>query len=448
MLGQPKTKELLQSILKRSTAGQTEVIVMATDEQLTRFANNIIHQNVSEMNVTVTARVALGQRVGMATTNDLSSVGLDQVVETATNIARFQPENPDFPGFAEPLPLSALDAFDAPTADFGPQDRARQVGIICRRADEADLVASGAFSTTANELAVANSQGVLAYHASSAASLSTVMMSDDSAGYAAENAWQVGDLDVPALGDEAIAKALRSRAPRDLEPGVYTVVLEPYAVQDLMSMLAFIGMGALALQEGRGWMNERIGQQVVSPSISIWDDGHDLGGRPMPFDFEGTPKQRVDLIKEGVAMGVVYDTLTASKEEGQSSTGHALPPTMTRNMGPVPLHLFMAPGDATLQDMIASTERGLLVTRFHYTRPVHPRDAIVTGLTRDGTFLIEGGEIAYPVKNLRYTQSYLEALAGTDMVGRETRLLGGYLGGQRAVALKLGAFNFTGVTQF
>lgn len=442
MLGQQKTKELLQSILKRSTSGQTEVVVVGKDEHLTRFANSMIHQNVSEMNITVTVRVALGQRVGMATTNDLTDAGLNQVVETATSIACLQPENPDFPGFPQPQPLSSVDAFDQATAGFSPQDRARQVGVICRRADEAHLIASGAFSTTVNELAVANSQGVLAYHAGTAASLATVVMSDDSAGYAAENVWKVADLDVSALGDEAIAKALRSRAPRDLEPGVYTVVLEPYATQDFLAMLAYIGMGALSLQEGRSWMNERIGQQVVAPSISIWDDGLDLSGQPMPFDFEGMPKQRVELIKEGVALGVVYDTITANKEEGRTSTGHALPAAMAANMGPMPANLFMASGDATLKDMIASTERGLLVTRFHYTRPVHPRDAVVTGLTRDGTFLIEKGEIAYPVKNLRYTQSYLEALAGTDMVGREPKSLGGYFGSQCAVALKLAEMSF------
>lgn len=448
MLGQRKTTELLTSILQRGTADQTEVVVSGQDEQLTRFANNVIHQNVSETNITVTVRAAWGQRVGMATTNDITGSGLDRVVETASRIAQLQPENPEFPGFPGPRPISSVNAFDGHTAAFSPEDRALQVGVLCQRADEGGLIASGAFSTSINELAVANSHGVLAYHASTIVDAVTVVMSDDSAGYAAERTWRVDDVDVPALGDEAISKALRSRKPRDLEPGVYTVVLEPYATQDLLAMLGYTGMGALSLQEGRSWMDGRVGQQVMDPAISIWDDGLDPSGLPMPFDFEGMPKQRVDLIKDGVALGVVYDTTTANKEEGQASTGHALPAAMASNLGPIPLNLFMAPGAATVEEMIASTERGLLITRFHYTRPVHPRDAVITGLTRDGTFLIDSGEIAFPVKNLRYTQSYLGALALTQMVGRELKTMGSYVGAQRAPALKLAEFNFTGVTEF
>lgn len=448
MIGQGKTRELLQYILRHSNADQTEVILLGQDEQLTRFANNVIHQNVAETNATLTVRVALGQRVGMATTNNLTDAGLDQVVETATTVARLQPENPNFPGFPEPRPITAVHAFDEATATFDPQDRAAQVGIVCRQAEEAGLVASGAYSTTSAELAVANSRGVLAYYPSTQAELVTVVMSDDSAGYAADSSWQVADLDVPALGAEAIDKALRSREPRDLEPGVYTVVLEPYATQDFLAMLGYTGMGALSLQEGQSWMDGRVGQQIMAPSISIWDDGLDPSGLPLPFDFEGLPKQRVNIINTGVAMGVVYDTATAKREKGRSSTGHAVPPTAAATLGPVPLNLFMAPGDATLDDMIASTDRGVLVTRFWYTRPVHPRDAVITGLTRDGTFLIENGAIAYPVKNLRYTQSYLDALAGTEMVGRELKTMTSYIGAQRAPALKLAEFHFTGATKF
>jgi predicted Zn-dependent protease len=448
VLGQKKTKELLQHILRRSNADQTEVILLGKDEQLTRFANNVIHQNVAETNATLTVRVALGRRVGMATTNDLADTGLDQVVETALTVARLQPEIPNFPGFPTPKPISTVHAFDEATAAYGPQDRAHQVGIVCHRAEETGLVASGAFTIATNELAIANSHGVLAYYPNTYADLVAVVMSDDSAGYAAECSWQVADLDVPALGAQATDKALRSREPRDLEPGVYTVVLEPYATQDFLAMLGYTGMGALSLQEGRSWMDGRVGQQIIAPSISIWDDGLDPSGLPLPFDFEGLPKQRVDIIDQGVALGVVYDTATAQQDEGRSSTGHAVPPAAAATMGPVPLNLFMAAGDATLDDMVASTERGVLVTRFWYTRPVHPRDAVITGLTRDGTFLIENGEIAYPVKNLRYTQSYLDALAGTEMVGRELKTLTSYIGAQRAPALKLAEFNFTGATQF
>jgi len=273
-------------------------------------------------------------------------------------------------------------------------------------------------------------------------------MSDNSAGYAAALALDVGDLDFEAIGREALGKCLRSRQPRALEPGEYTVILEPYAVQDFGHMMSYTGFGAVALQEGRSFMAGKIGQPIVDPRISIWDDGLDPAGLPWPFDFEGVPKQRVDLIDQGVARGVVWDTYRAGKEEGRVSTGHALP--APNPMGPLPLNTFWAPGEASLEEMIRTTERGLYVTRFHYTRPVEPRRVVITGMTRDGTFLIENGAVAYPVKNLRFTQSYLDALNQVEMVGREPHLLPGMaaMACDSVPALKLGRFHFTGATEF
>jgi predicted Zn-dependent protease len=213
-------------------------------------------------------------------------------------------------------------------------------------------------------------------------------------------------------------------------------------------MMSFTGFGAVAMQEGRSFMAGKIGQQIVDPRISIWDDGLSTDTIPWPFDFEGVPKQRVDLIEAGIARGVVYDSYRAGKEEGKESTGHALP--APNPFGPIPLNPFIAPGDATLEEMIASTERGLYVTRFHYTRPAEPTKVVITGMTRDGTFLIENGEIAYPVKNLRFTQGYLEALNHVDVIGSEPRMLMGLgdIGRTSVPALKLDKFNFTGATEF
>jgi predicted Zn-dependent protease len=273
-------------------------------------------------------------------------------------------------------------------------------------------------------------------------------MSDTSAGYAAALALEFDALDFEGLGREAVEKALRSREPRALEPGRYTVILEPYAVQDFVQMMGYTGFSALALQEGRSFMTGKLGEQIVDGGVRIWDDGLDPAGIPWPFDFEGVPKERVDLIVDGVARGVVYDTYRAAQEAGKASTGHAL--LAPNRLGPFPLNVFFGTGDATLEEMIASTERGIYVTRFHYTRPVEPKEVVITGMTRDGTFLIENGEIAYPVKNLRFTQSYVEALNHVEGIGRDARLLPGMVGIAResVPALKLGAFNFTGATEF
>jgi predicted Zn-dependent protease len=271
-------------------------------------------------------------------------------------------------------------------------------------------------------------------------------MGSSGSGYATRSGWRLSDVNVEALGQAAVDGALRSREPRSIEPGAYTVILMPYATLDMVTMLDFVGMGAQAVQEGRSWMNDRIGQQLMSRAVNIWDDGYDMDGRPMSFDFEGLPKQRVDVVKAGVPQGPVYDSFTASREPGKSSTGHALPSPNT--YGPLAFNLVMGPGEMTLDEMIRTTERGLLITRFWYTRVVHPRDCIITGMTRDGLFLVERGEIAYPVKNLRFTQGYVPALSNVESIGRELWTVGEDYISMRVPALKLRDFTFTGATEF
>lgn len=448
MLGQKRIKEIADSILSRSTADQTEVVILADDSYLTRFANSTIHQNVAETDAEVRIRVVLGSRIGVATTNNLADEALAATLENALAIARLQPENPDFKSLPGPLPIAEVSAFSQATAACSPEQRARGAGAICLLAREVGVVASGALTTAALEFAVANSLGVFVYFPTTYADINTVVMSDTSAGYASALALDVNDLDFEAIGREAVTKCQRSQNPRALEPGEYPVILEPYAVQDFVQMMTYTGFGAVAMQEGRSFLSGKLGQQIVDPRVSIWDDGLNPDGLPLPFDFEGVPKQRVDLITEGVASGVVYDSYRAGKEEGKTSTGHALP--APNPFGPVPINAFFAPGNATLEEMIASTERGLYVTRFHYTRPAEPTKVVITGMTRDGTFLVENGEIVHPVKNLRFTQSYLEALNHLDMIGGEPRLLLGMGGIARdsVPALKLNKFTFTGATEF
>jgi predicted Zn-dependent protease len=209
-----------------------------------------------------------------------------------------------------------------------------------------------------------------------------------------------------------------------------------------------LGMGSLAMQEGRSFMSGRMGEKITGSNITIWDDGFDPRGVVFPFDYEGVPKQKVMLIEEGVARGVVYDSATAQLEPGRASTGHGLPAPNT--MGPIPINLLMKPGSATKEEMIASTEKGIWVTRFHYVNPVHPVKAILTGMTRDGTFLIENGKITRPLKNLRFTQSILEAFANAEMMSKDLKMIMMGFGNFAtcAPAAKINGFTFTGATEF
>ena len=195
-------------------------------------------------------------------------------------------------------------------------------------------------------------------------------------------------------------------------------------------------------------MTGKIGQKITGEKITIWDDGSDPRGIPLPFDFEGVAKEKIVLIENGIAKNVVHDSFTAGREEGATSTGHAL--SMPNTFGPIPINLFMAPGDATKEEMLASTERGIWVTRFHYTNILHPVKTILTGMTRDGTFLIENGKITKPLKNLRFTQSVLEAFAGAEMLGAELKLVKDEWNpiGTCVPAVKIRGFQFTGTTDF
>jgi predicted Zn-dependent protease len=450
MIGYNDTRALLEQVLACSTADESEAVLMGLESQLTRFANNEVHQHVAETNRYVIVRVALDKRLGVVATNDLTAPGLERVVDRAITMASLQPSDPGFPGLPRPSTVAEVPGFDEATAACGPSQRVQAVQAVCRRAKEKDCVASGAYRTAIHEYAVANGHGLFVYHPATEADLTTVVMtSEDSSGYATDASWRMTDLDVPALGKEAITKALRSRSPQTVEPGAYPVVLEPYAAHDLLETLA-IAAGARFVQEGRSWMSGREGERLLSPLVSIWDDGGASSAWPLPFDFEGTPRRRIDIVRNGTVGEVLCDRAQGARRNTESS-GHALPAVNpfspwldATRFGPIPLHAVMGTGESSVQEMVAGTDRGLYITRFWYTRTVHFREAVVTGMTRDGTFLIEHGEITRPVHDLRFTQSYVKALAATEAVGDSLRHAWTEPGIRSAPALKLAAFDFTG----
>ncbi len=442
MIGEDVALNLLERALALSAADQTDVYLSSQDLGLTRFAGNAIHQNVSHNNVTLNIRAVEGQRIGRATTNDLSDDGIRRAMEAARRNALLMPEDPAFPGLPEPQPAPRVASWDEPAAVCSPLTRAQMVREVCRQGASEGLDTAGACRTGVQEIAVVSSRGVRAYHVGTFAGLIITTRSDTSAGWAKGGSWRLAQIDYQALAQEAVDKAVRGRNPQPITPGEYTVVLEHYAVDDILEALSLYGMGAQAVQEGRSWMCGIQGSRAMSDSVSIWDDGASLDGWPMPFDVEGVPRLRAELVQNGVVHAPVHNTYTAA-QDGVSSTGHQVYFTGP----PIASNLFMRPGDQTVEQLIASTERGLYITRFFYTRLSHNRGCVMTGMTRDGAFLIEDGEIARPVKNLRFTQSYVDALNSVEGVGREAKLVLNEVGFATQVpALKLGRFNFTGVT--
>lgn len=443
LVGPDEIRAVADAALEVPGADGVEVLVMHEWSGLTRFADSAIHQSTAQEDTAVRVRTVVGGRVGVAATNDLSKDGATHAARSALELARMAAPDPLFPGLAPPAEVPQQpDGYDEATGSATPERRAETVAELVSRCENG-FHAAGAFDTSATEVALANTEGHFCYAPSTQASLTTVVSGGEGGtGFAEITAPRLDEVDAGEIGARAFAKARGSQKPVPLEPGRYQVVLEPAAVATLLGFLAYMGFGGRAIAEGRSCFSGRIGEKLMSERVTIYDDALSPQTIALPFDFEGTPKRRVELVSEGVVRGGVHDRRSAA-QAGVESTGHALPPPNPE--GAFPLNIFLEPGEAAIDRMIRSTERGLLVTRFHYANIVHPMEATITGMTRDGTWLVEDGEVVKPVRNFRFTQSIIEALRDVEEVGRETELASEFFfASSRVPALRISSFHFTG----
>lgn len=450
MIGKEKLLKKLQAVLAHSTADQTEIVYIGDEFGLTRFANSFIHQNVYENNCRVLFRTVLGKRVGVASTNSLVDADLKQTLDNSIAIARSRAEDPKFPGLPKKAKYQKLTTFDKATARCTPMQRAKTVKTVIAEATKNGLTIAGAYSTSSGEIAIVNSRGLSAYQPVTAAAINMVTMSDTSSGYASAVSRRISGIDFKALAKTAVEKCKLSQSPQALEPGEYEVILEPAAVAEVMEWLNYIGFGSKTFQQGTSFLASRIGRKITSEKITIYDNALDSKAIAFPFDFEGVPKKKVVMINKGVAKGVVYDSMSAVKGKTKS-TGHALPATDSAE-GALGLNLAVAPGKTPRAKMIAGVKRGILVTRFHYINGlIDTRNSILTGMTRDGTFLIEDGKVKYGIKNLRFTDSMMRAFKSTVAVSKESQLIAAWWSSVGCVSvptIHLGSFKFSGKTEF
>jgi len=450
MIGKEKLLKKLESVLAHSTADQTEIVYIGDEFGLTRFANSFIHQNVYENNCRVLFRSVLGKRVGVASTNSLVDADLKQTLDNSIEIARSRAENPKFPGLPKGSKYKQLTTFDKATARCTPMQRAKTVQKVIAEATKNGFTIAGAYSTSSGEIAIVNSRGVRAYQPITAASINMVTMSDTSSGYASVVSRRISNIDFKALAKTAVDKCKLSQNPQALEPGEYEVILEPAAVAEVMEWLNYTGFGSKSFQQGRSFLAGRIGRKITSDKITVYDNALDPKAIAFPFDFEGVSKKKVMLIDKGIARGVVYDSMAAIKGKTKS-TGHALPATEAAE-GALGLNIVVAPGKTPRAKMISGVKRGILVTRFHYINGlIDTRNSVLTGMTRDGTFLIENGEIKYGIKNLRFTDSMMRAFKSTVAVSKESQLVAAWWSGVGCVSvptIHLGSFKFSGKTEF
>lgn len=440
-----EVKRLAETVLGLSRADETEVVISGGDEALTRFAENVIHQNVARSELTVTVRAFVGKRMAEASTNKTDEVALRETVERAVEAAKQMPEDEKLLPRLMPQTYQPVQAVDDAVIEITPKERAELIAEVVGRCKAYGTRAAGALSNSFGFYAIANSNGLFAYYERTNFAFSITVATDEGTGWASASSFRKSDIDVLAVGEKALQKALLNRNPKELPPGAYRVVLEPPAVADLLLFMAS-GFNALAVDEGRSWLVGKLGQKVCGDNITLISDVYHPLHQGCPFDAEGYPTQRVVLIDKGVASGLVYDRVTAQKH-GVNPTGHSVDPTGA--YGAFPRGLVMEGEDRSLEDLIAETDKGLLISRLWYIRTVDPMRVLLTGMTRDGVFLIENGQIVSAVKNFRFNESVIAMLNKVEAMSRAERAGAPEWEWSEVVpALRVSEFHFTDVTVF
>jgi len=447
LLPEHELRRIIDTVLclaKSTGADETEVHVDETADALTRFANNAIHQNVAEHGLNVSIRTVVDSRTARATTNRVDEDSLRAAIEASLSLAHSQPKDPHLLPLPGKQRYRKVNRFHKDTAALTPEERARAVRRACDLAIQNGQVAAGIFATGLQQFAMGNSRGLFAAYRETYAEFSITMQETPAASWAKANAASVRAFDPQRLAQRASEKAHLAVDPRELPPGRYTVILEPAAVLDLVGFL-FYDFAATALQDKRSCLNDRMGKPLFGKNISITDDAYHPLQLGAPFDGEGMPRQQVLLVDRGVPTNLVY-ARNSAKSAGKKPTGHGF--ALPNEYGEAPMNLVFTGGNSSLEKMVAWTDRGLLVTRLWYIREVDPYEKVMTGMTRDGLFLVENGKVSTAVRNFRFNQSILEMLRNVEQLGPAVRATGEEAFEMVVPAMKVRDFHFSEVTKF
>ncbi len=461
MLTYEQAGDITDRIKKLSSADEVEVQFSGGKFALTRFANNTIHQNVAEENYGLSVRTVFGGRTARASTNRLDDESLRQVVKSSESLAKVQHPDPDLlpmpdPGEADGENGLSPSRHFAETAAITPESRAVGVKKIVAVADRHKLTTAGVYSSSDLFEGIFNSRGLGKWHTQTSAEISITMLAPDSSGWQKANSPDVRNLDPLKLAETAAQKAIDSARPSEIPAGKYTVILEPAAVLDIVGFM-FWDFSGMAILDQRSFLTGRIGTKLFGENITIWDDvAHPLESGA-PFDGEGVQRKRLALVENGVVNRVVYARATAARMRNSEfkdkagpieSTGHGLP--LPNEIGELPLNIVFGgvKNPESVADMIASTEHGVLVTRLWYIREVEPFEKMLTGMTRDGTFLVENGKVKGGLRNFRFNESLIHMLSNVDAMCVPVRASGEESFDMVVPAMKVRDFNFTEVTKF
>jgi len=453
-----RLKEIAEKTVQyaeKQKVDQAQAAAFLTDTALTRFANSQIHQNVAEKSGGVIIKVILNKRISTLRANTLEDEEIQKAVQHAVRIAKASSPNKEFKSLPEPEKWNPIEgAFDEETAKYAPKLRAERVKEAIDTAHSKSpkvKAVAGYFSSGSMEYAVANSLGVCAWADMSLAYMKTTVISESglSEGFGAAEKYsrKVKDIQPSVLAEDAADKSVRSLNPVKIDPGEYEVVLSPLATATLLMFVGFVGFSATPYQDGQSFVRYSLNQQVFDDKLNVTDDARDPKTLyAVPVDGEGVPKKPLELISRGVVSekSICYNSFTAGKEN-KKSTGHSPPPLGDYyNERPGPFNMVMKLGDATLEEAVAETNRGVFVTTVHYVNPVEPTKVILTGLTRDGTFLIENGEMTKPIVNMRFTDSMLSAFKETPMIGKRVEMVRA----TTVAMIKLKKLRFVGISAY
>jgi len=444
LLSDSGMRRITEKIFKFSDADETEVEIGVVSDALTRFANNTIHQNVAEQVLNVSVRTVYDGRTARATTNKTDDDSLRRAVAASATLARSRPRNPDLLLMPGPQKYEKVGRYFENTAHATPADRARAVARVAQMAERAKQTAAGIFSTGVTQSAIANTNGLFASHRQTRAEFSITILETDSSGWAKGNSPDLSCIDPMALARSASEKSAASRNPTEAAPGRWTVILEPSAVLDLVGFL-FYDFAGTAVVDQRSCFNKRISKKILGDNITIHDNVFHPLQSGAPYDGEGIPRQKILLLDKGVPKNLVYARATARKMKARP-TGHGL--SLPNDMGEAPMNLVFSGGDSSVDEMVRSTDRGILVTRMWYIREVDPYEKVLTGMTRDGTFLVQDGKVAGGIRNFRFNQSMIEMLSNVELLGAPVRAAGEESFEMVVPPMKVRDFNFSEVTKF
>lgn len=441
-----EARSAAQSILDFPGADAVEVMVSASNDALTRYANSEIIQNTVKKELRANVKVVIGDRSASSATNQLDGEHLQAAASRALEAARASVPEDDAVGLPSPDEVGRAQGvfrWDDATAEASPEARAKAVNEILKVA--ADGNAAGIYQTGGHCYAVFNSHGIDCFDAYSRANTTCLIDVGDSTGWGEGSSHSAALLDVGAAARRARDKADAGRGAGDAEPGTYEVILEPSASANLIEFLGYMGFGAKSMIDGESFFSSLKGERVAADAVTVTDDVFHPDSVGIGFDFEGVPKQRVAVIDGGTATKPVTDRKTA-EQLGEKSTGHN---SGSPEFGPYGFNLVLEPGDRSLEELVAEVADGFLVTRFHYVNILDRPATNITGMTRDGTFRIHNGELAGAVHNFRFAQSALGALRTVLGVGRDLKAIAPdytSFGSTVAPALRVGEFHFASVT--